>query len=250
MTHPTSEFVSVEITATHALVAWHRIEKRNAFSREMLEAIEAAIGGVTTENPRLPIILSGGPYFSAGADAGEMASDPGTYREGIGRLHIAIGDRIREHPAPVIAAVEGFAFGGALVISSCADFVIAARDARFGLTEARVGLVGGLGVIDDLVGRLAATRLVLLGNVIDADEALALGLLTRLVDTGTALEAAVGTATQLAELNPDTWLLGKRIIRSSDGKDRREAEVEANQSLLLDSADTKARVAKFRKDAA
>ena len=244
-----NEFVHAEVSATRALIRWDRLEKRNAFSRDMLRSIESHLADVTAQHPRLPVVLSGGPYFSAGADAGEMASSPEEYREGLGALHIAIGDRIAAHPAPVIAAIEGFAFGGALVIAASADIVVAAEDARFGLTEARVGLVGGLGVIDALVGRLAATRLVLLGDVVDAREALSLGLLTSLVEPGGSLPEAAELTDRLADLNPDAWVHGKRILRST-GLDRRAAEADANQQLLLESSGTQARVARFRRDAA
>jgi enoyl-CoA hydratase/carnithine racemase len=244
-----NEFVHADASATRVLIRWDRLEKRNAFSRDMLRSIESHLAAATAQHPRLPLVLTGGPYFSAGADAGEMASSPEDYREGLGELHIAIGDRIAQHPAPVIAAIEGFAFGGALVIAASCDIAVAAEDARFGLTEARVGLVGGLGVIDDLVGRLAATRLVLLGDVIGAAEALKLGLLTSLVAPGSALHEAEQVAARLADLNPDAWVQGKRILRSTH-LDRRAAEADANQSLLLESAGTRARVARFRRDVA
>lgn len=246
MTHDIDQTVAVEVTHLRAVVRWSRPDKRNAFSREMLEEIDRSLAGLNDNHPQLPIILTGGQYFSAGADAGEMASEPTAYASGLGRLHVAIGDRIAAHQAPVIAAIEGFALGGALVIAASADFVIAASDARLGLTEARVGLVGGLGVVDALAGRLAATRLVLLGDVITAEDALSFGLVTMTVPAGGALAKAEAIAKQLSELNPDAWQHAKRIIRNG-AMDRRSAEVEANQSLLLESTYTKERIAEFRR---
>ncbi|MFV0425675.1 MAG: enoyl-CoA hydratase/isomerase family protein [Beutenbergiaceae bacterium] len=246
MNAPAEEAVTVDISATRALVQWHRPSKRNAFSVTMLRELEQQLGTVTAEHPNLPIILTGGSYFSAGADAAEMATDPRSYADGIGRLHVSIGDQITRHPAPVIAAIEGFALGGALVIAANADFIYAGSDALLALTEAQVGLVGGLGVIDRVVGRLAATNLVLLGERISSDEAVRLGLITAAVPPGTALATAEQTAAALAERNPDAWTRAKEILRADSATDKRELEIAANAHLMQHSPFTREHLARFQ----
>jgi len=242
----TDDLLTVELRDGVAVLEWHRPEKRNALSRRLLELIDARLEELSRDHPLTPVVLHGERYFSAGADAGEMATDPDSYREGLGALHISIGDRLREHPAPTIAAVESFALGGGLVIAASADLVVAADDARFGLTEARVGLIGGLGAVTDLVGRLAATRLVLLGHVLSASEALGLGLVTELVPPGAALARAEELARSVLELNPDAWTRAKRLLRGSEpAADLRVAEADANAALITDSAWTRERLAGF-----
>jgi enoyl-CoA hydratase/carnithine racemase len=106
-------------------------------------------------------------------------------------------------PQPVIAAVQATAAGGGLEIALLCDIIVADRTARLGLPEAKLGLIpagGGTARLARRVGAARAKQLMMLGSLIDADQALAIGLADRVAEAGTALRAAQDLASQLAAM--------------------------------------------------
>jgi enoyl-CoA hydratase/carnithine racemase len=147
--------------------------------------------------------------FIGGADITEMAAiaSPAQAREFIGRIH-ALCTAIRACPVPVVARIQGWCLGAGLEVAAACDLRIAATEARFGMPEVRVGLpsVVEAALLPGLIGWGRTRRLLLLGETIGAEEALAWGLVERVVPRA-GLDAAL-----------DEWLhmlteAGPRAIR-------------------------------------
>lgn len=176
----------------------NRPERRNALSRDLMRAVHGAVEQAADEPAVRSLVLAGaGPSFCAGADLTEFrqADDPEVLHadgERLARLLAAIA----RSPKPVIARVHGAAVAGAVGLIAAADFAVAAEDARFSLSEVRIGLVPA--VISPFLlralGRRAAQALMLSGLTIDAGEALRVGLVQTVVEPA-ALDAAVDQLT-------------------------------------------------------
>ncbi len=192
--------VDVEHHGQIAVVTLDRTEKRNAINGEMTGAIDRALNHFEDDDDLRVAVLTGGPtVFCAGTDIAEGSGTP-TERGG---LYGVIG---RKRPKPIIAAVEGFAFGGGLEIALACDLIVAASDAQFGLPEARRGLVatsGGLFRAPRALPLNVARELLLTGDPISADRAERLGLVNRITEPGRALEGALGLAKRVV-LNAPT----------------------------------------------
>ncbi|MDL5158129.1 enoyl-CoA hydratase/isomerase family protein [Actinomycetospora termitidis] len=191
-------------------------ERRNAITvplrRELRAALEAAHADETC---RALVVTGAGKHFSSGGDISSMPQ--GDRADARDRLHL-VADVISllvEGPLPVVAAVEGAAVGaGTSVVAAC-DYVVAARGSRYGAIFGRIGLVADSGLFWTLprkVGAGPARRLLLRGNIIDADEAHRLGLVDELVDDGSALAVAIDRAKEMAEAAPLALAATKRIL--------------------------------------
>ncbi|MDJ0789873.1 MAG: enoyl-CoA hydratase/isomerase family protein [Myxococcota bacterium] len=217
-----AETALVEVSDGIGTVTLNRPDKLNAYTLEMGEAVTAAIRGLQADASVRAIILTGaGRGFCAGVDLDALkahqsgdgpASGPKLGEEDFLRklpLEIAQSD------TPVIAAVNGHAIGvGVTMILPC-DFRIAAEGAKLGLTFAKLGLLPGLGsshLLPRLVGRARARELVLTARVIRAEEALAIGLVDRVVPGDELLDAARSLAAELAEIDPLVLAAGKEVL--------------------------------------
>jgi enoyl-CoA hydratase len=173
------------------LVTLNRPEQRNAVNRAVAEGIAAALERLDGE-PSLQVgVLTGaGKGFCAGMDlkafvAGEQ---PSTGDRGFAGI-------VQRPPTkPLIAAVEGFAVAGGFEIALACDLIVAARGARFGIPEVKRGLVAAGGALLRLPRRIPyhlALELALTGEPIDAERAHAVGLVSRLVEPGETVAAAL-----------------------------------------------------------
>jgi enoyl-CoA hydratase/carnithine racemase len=231
-----SDRVSISIDNGIADVRLNRPDKLNALDGAMFQGIVDAGEGLKTDPDVRVVVLSGeGRGFCAGLDFGSfqaMAEDGGGDREVAPRDDSlgAIGDtggRIthlgqqaawvwQELGVPVIAAVHGAALGGGLQIALGADIRIVAPDAKLSVLEARWGLIPdmtGTAVLPTLVGLDVAKELTFSGRMVSGEEAVALGLATRVADDprGAALELA----SELATRSPDALREGKRLLNLS-----------------------------------
>jgi enoyl-CoA hydratase len=179
-----------------------RPSRRNAVDRATADALLDAFLAFDADAEACVAVLTGaGGTFCAGADLQAIASGNGNRvtEDGPGPM----GPTRLALTKPVIAAVEGHAVAGGLELAVWCDLRVAAADATFGVFCRRFGVPlvdGGTVRLPRLVGEGRALDLILTGRGVGADEALAMGLVNRVVPTGSALEAAVAWAGELAEL--------------------------------------------------
>lgn len=236
--------VNVETRGPVVVITLARIEKRNAINSEMTIAIDAALNDFEDDDNLRVAVLTGGPQvFCAGTDIAEGSGTP-TERGG---LYGIIG---RKSPKPIIAAIEGFAFGGGLEIALACDLIVAASDAQLGLPEARRGLVatsGGLFRAPRALPLNIARELLLTGDPISTDRAERLGLVNQMTEPGGALDGAFALAERIV-LNAPTSIretLGalEAIVAHSD--DRGWEATTTAREVIYASDDRKEGVAAF-----
>jgi methylglutaconyl-CoA hydratase len=188
--------VEVERQGAIARVWLNRPEAHNALSPELSGALVAALAELRTDDTCRVVVLGGrGPSFCAGADIGAMkASANASFDENLaeaerlGAMFAALAD----FPRPVVARAHGGVYGGGVGFCCACDIVVASDDARFGLTEVRLGILPGL-ISPYVVRRLGdrvARELMLTGERFDAARALAAGVVNRVVPAA-ELDAAV-----------------------------------------------------------
>lgn len=178
----------------------NRPEKRNALSSKMIEELTDAAQMLSAEADVRAIVLSGaGDVFCAGADLAWMKAQidaTRTERLRAARLLAEMLRALNEMPKPLIGRIQGGAFGGGIGLACICDVAIAAKNARFGFTETRLGLIPATiaPYILARIGEGAARRVLMSGRVFDAREAAALGIVARTVpadDLDAAVEAEV-----------------------------------------------------------
>ena len=195
-----SSTVRTERHGAVAVVSIHRPERRNAVDRATADALDAAVERADADPDVGAIVLTGaGGTFCAGADLHAIAQ--GTPNRLEEDLHGPMGPSRRATSTPTIAAVEGHAVAGGLELALWCDLRVVAEDAVLGVFCRRWGVPlvdGGTVRLPRLVGLGVALDLVLTGREVHADEALRIGLATRVVPSGTTREAAVALGQQLA----------------------------------------------------
>ncbi|WP_206885313.1 enoyl-CoA hydratase-related protein [Alicyclobacillus mali (ex Roth et al. 2021)] len=181
-----------------------RDERLNALNLALVDELVAALEAADTETQVRAIVVTGGDKaFAAGADIAEMAD--ATAVDMKLRDQFRAWDRIRGVHKPVIAAVRGFALGGGCELALACDLVIAGEGAKFGQPEVKLGLMPGAGGTQWLARRLGKARaleLLWLGEPITAQEAMALGLVNRVVPDEACVAEAVELGKRLAEMPP------------------------------------------------
>jgi enoyl-CoA hydratase/carnithine racemase len=194
--------VRFEARGAVALVTLDR-PKVNALSPDLIAELIAAIDEAGDPAVRA-VVVTGRPHFAAGADITvfKEGMDGGGDATDLGVRLSQACEAIEALPKPVIAAVHGFALGGGLELAMACDFRFLADDARVGQPEVKLGIIPGAGGtqrLPRLVGIARARDMVYSGRMVDAPEALAMGLADRVVPSerllDEALEAAAGWAT-------------------------------------------------------
>jgi enoyl-CoA hydratase/carnithine racemase len=199
----------------------NRPTKGNALSRPVIDALDRLASDVAeacdAERPDRPRALvltgAGDRAFSAGADITELDGIGGPGARQQMRRGQEVFSRIEALPVVVVAAINGVAFGGGLELAMAADVRFAARHARLGqpeITLANLPGWGGTQRLPRLIGRGRATELILTGDPVDAERALAIGLVERVVDD--PLAAAVEFAGRVAERSPTAVRGAKHAI--------------------------------------
>lgn len=207
MSEQNSPGIRVHQQGRVAIITIDNAKRRNAMGRGMRQAFRATVRAQlhASENCRALVITGAGEHFCAGADISEMGQRTITQsREILSESCEVVRDLVAGQK-PVVAAVEGVAFGAGLSLVCAADFVVAASTARFCAAFMRVGLIPDTGIFWTLpkkVGPAKARELMALATEIDAAEALRIGLVSRIADSGQALAGAVALAEELAENPP------------------------------------------------
>jgi len=186
------EFIRVEIDQALAVIRLDR-PPMNALNAQVQEEIAVAAAQVTADfGIRAAVIYGGEKVFAAGADIKEMAAASYSHVVADTRLRDAF-TAIAKIPKPVVAAITGYALGGGLELALCADFRVAGQSARLGQPEILLGVIPGAGGtqrLPRLVGPARAKDIVYTGRFVGAAEALAMGLVDKVVPDGDVYLAA------------------------------------------------------------
>lgn len=199
MAETSQPLVSTQRRADGVAVITLENPKVNALSSEVLRQLEAAATSLTEQPPGAVVITGGDRVFAAGADIAEFAG-PDEARI-LGGLFLGALNAVAAIPRATIAAVAGFALGGGCELALACDLRMAASTARLGQPEILLGIVpggGGTQRLARLVGPARAKDLVLSGRQVRADEALAMGLVNRVVEPEALHDEALAWAGELA----------------------------------------------------
>jgi enoyl-CoA hydratase/carnithine racemase len=198
--------------------------KRNALDFQALDELEEALERARRDAVRCVLLRgAGADAFSSGFDIAEMAL---TSRRG-DRPDEAVervADVLSELPCPTIAFLNGFAFGGAFELAATCDLRVARAGVKMAMTPAKLGVVypeGGLRRFQDLVGGARTRELFFTGRAIDAETALAWGLVNRLAPAASAEGEALALAEEIAANAPLAVRGMKRILRLLEGTHER-----------------------------
>ena len=246
------EFLKIEDRGPARVITIHRPEALNALNVAVVAELARAVEGAAAEPAVRGLVLTGagGKSFVAGADIAAMAEmSVDEARVFAGQGH-ALGELLAALPKPVIAAVNGFALGGGCEVALACDFIYAAEGARFGQPEVKLGVIPGFGGTQRLlrrVGAAMALELCMRGNIIDAAEALRIGLCNRVLPAAELLPAAVAAIEEIAAQGPLAVAAAKALIhRGADLPlpDANLREIEAFAGLFA-SADQREGMAAF-----
>ena len=208
----------------------------NALNKKTLLELEQALKELSALAKAVVITGAGDKSFVAGADVSEMKGLTALEAEQLSRLGHRVFDFIGEMSIPVIAAVNGFALGGGLELALACDFIYASENASFGLVESKLGLIPGFGGIARLarrVGDAQASELIFSGAQINADEALRIGLINRIVAAGEEVSAAMMVAESIAERGPLAISLVKSLIKDGQGTTMKTANAMEQRGFGL-----------------
>ena len=226
-----------------AVVTFDRPEKRNAFDRQMWDSLDEAAAELRQRLPRAVVLTGAGETaFCAGFDvnranpmlepllAAVQTHDRTAARDLVRRIRSST-DALVSLPVPVIAAINGLAYGGGAEIAARCDLRVMDPDAVICFSEVRLGLMpdhGGVVGLTRLVGASRACDLILTARKVGAQEALGLGLVNRISPPGRALEAAMAMAHTIAENGP-------RAVRRALTVIRRCADLTSQEALELET---------------
>lgn len=233
--------LKVESDGAAALVTLNRPEKRNAISAAMIAEMLAALKEVESGSERLAIITGAGKAFCAGMDLDALKSlATQSPEENLADARRTAGffRRLWSFPKPLIAGVNGAALAGGCGIATLCDFTLAAPEAKFGYTEVRVGFMPALVsmFLERQVGEKLARDLFLTGRIVDAVEAKAMGLVTKVVPREQILGAARELAATLIGNSPGSVLATKRLlVRASEAEIDRRIELAVAESVAIRS---------------
>ena len=198
-------------------VTINRREAMNALNSQVLDEIFFKFQEIG-ESPDVRVVIltgQGQKAFSAGDDIFEIAPlGPVDMRTTIGKLRKSL-DAVYGLNKPVIAAINGFALGGGCELAMCCDLRIAADTAKFSQPEINLGLIPGAGGtqrLSRLVGMAKAKELIYLGDMIDAQTALSMGLVNRVVPAGSLMDETTAVARKLLSKSSITLALAKEAI--------------------------------------
>jgi enoyl-CoA hydratase len=197
-----------------ALVRLDR-SKMNALSGQVLHQLEGAAKDLTEDPPGAVVVWGGERIFAAGADISELgATDAPT---SVGSNFTAALGALAAIPRATVAAINGYALGGGLELALACDLRVCADSARLGLPEVLLGVIpggGGTQRLPRLIGESRAKELIFTGRQVRADEALAMGLVNRVVPADQVLDAALELAGELARGAVVAQALAKESVDS------------------------------------
>lgn len=200
-----------------AIVKINRPQALNALNSETLKELDIIVDYLANDNEVLAVVLTGGgdKAFVAGADITEMKELNTVEGRKFGILGNKVFRKLETLEKPVIAAVHGFALGGGCEIAMACDIRIATTKAKFGQPEVGLGITPGFGGtqrLPRLVGMGMAKQLIYTADIINAEEALRIGLINKIVEVESLMDEAKALANKIAANAPVAVMLSKAAI--------------------------------------
>ncbi len=185
----------------------HRPDKLNALNAELVEALASELERLTRDPGVGVAILTGAgdKAFAAGADIAAMANMPPAQAKAFSEKGHLVGALMEAAPFPVIGAINGFALGGGCELALACDFLYASEKAKFGQPEVKLGVIPGFGGTQRLsrrVGLGLARELCYTGAIIDAQRALAIGLVNAVVPPAELMAKVTEVAKTITTMGP------------------------------------------------
>lgn len=217
----------LQYTVSDGVATLHlnRPDKRNALNAELVAVLKAALRESAADPEVRAVLLSGeGKDFCSGADLSELERIAGMGLEESREDALSLAELfrlLRDHPRPVVAAVQGRALAGGCGLATACDMVLAREDARFGYPEVHLGFVPAMvmSILRRKVGEALAFELVVMGERISAARAAEIGLVNRVLP-GDGFERAVGGfMLELASRPPGAVAMTKKLLYDLDGLD-------------------------------
>jgi enoyl-CoA hydratase len=194
-----------EVQGPMALITINRPDKHNAISLATLDELQAGVARAAADDDVRVITITGAGdrAFASGSDLSEVLHRD--LHKALEPIVQGLADQLERTPKPTIAAINGICMGGGLEVALGCDLRIATPNARFATPEGRLGIIPGGGAtarLPRLVGRAWGMEMLLMGQPIDAERALAIGLVTRIVEPGELIAEARRMADHLAGFAP------------------------------------------------
>ncbi|MGZ0712754.1 enoyl-CoA hydratase/isomerase family protein (plasmid) [Coraliomargarita sp. W4R53] len=238
-----SEPLLVERAADRVVATLNRPDKRNAIDQATIDALHELCAELEAE-PRTLILTGSDGIFASGADIAQLrdrrAADA---HQGINARAFI---RIAELPMPVIAAIDGYALGGGAELAFAADIRITGPTLKIGNPELGLGIIAAAGAtwrLPEIVGLARASELLLTGRILDADTALAWGIVSAVHPHDELLGAAHAIADRIAANDPLATRYTKRALRAPTGS---HPEIECElQAELFESPEKERRMTEF-----
>ena len=233
----------IERRTDRVVATLHRPEKRNAIDQAMIDALHALCDELE-DDPRTLILTGSDGTFAAGADIAQLRERRA--EDALRGINATAFIRVNELPMPVIAAIDGHALGGGAELAYAADIRIGSSTLKIGNPETGLGIIAAAGAtwrLREIAGDARASELLLTGRVLDADEALAAGLISSVHSPGRLLAAAHEIADRIAANDPLATRYTKLSLRAP--RDRHPAIDGELQAELFESPEKQRRMTAF-----
>lgn len=199
-----------------------RPESLNALNSQVLEELGSALSELENKKPHelQAVIVTGAgtKAFVAGADIKQINALDEQSGLNFAQAGQSLFRRIENLPAPVLAAVNGFALGGGLELALSCDFIVAAENAKFGLPEVSLGLIPGFGGtvrLSRVIGLAKARQLIYTGDMLSSAEAFELGLAVKVVKPEELMSVCLGIASTIATRGPVAVAQAKKSVNAT-----------------------------------
>lgn len=235
--------IRIEERDDRVIATLDRPGKRNAIDQRMIDDLHRLCTSLE-QHPRTLILTGAGGDFAAGADIAELRER--TAEDSRRGINATAFIRVRELPMPVIAAIDGYALGGGAELAYAADIRIGTPALRMGNPETGLGIIAAAGAtwrLPEIVGEARASELLLTGRVLDAEEALAWGLVSTVHFAEDLGAAAHAIADRISGNDPRATQLTKRALRAARAEHptiERECQAE-----LFESPEKRRRMTEF-----
>jgi enoyl-CoA hydratase len=227
----------IDVASSVATIRLNSPETLNALTLEMGQSLQRFLKDLPSSIKIIVLSSSTTKAFSAGIDLKEFqANDTPEYREAF----LEAWSSLKDCPIPIIAVVQGYAFGGGLELALMADMIIAGRSAIFAQPELTVGTIPGLGATQRLpraIGYYNAADLIFSGRRINAETALAWGLVSQVVEDSDLENTVIEFAKNIALRPTSSLVLAKKALRESQNASLDEGLL-TEQKLFFDTFNT------------